>query len=855
MNRILKTTIFIAVTLFGVSVAGAQDLQSQRGESQSVDKVPGEVLDHDGLMLNPIPQHVERMFEEVDITRGFALRGKAKGYAEELGFLKIDKRGLPINIVCSERAADKLDMEEIVGTYMLKVSKAGVTITAADDTGVFYAIQTLRQIIESEDAHDGGVREVTVYDYPNLKYRGVVEGFYGEPWSHETRLSLIDFYGRYKMNYYIYGPKDDPYHSCPNWRLPYPDDEAKNIHELVEACRRNRVNFVWAIHPGADIKWNEEDYNNLLSKFESMYELGVRAFAIHFDDISGEGANPLKQTELLNRLNEEFVAAKRDVASLIVCPTDYTRLWANPTERGSLVRYGETLHPSIDVFWTGDAVCSNMTTSTMEWVNSRIQRPALFWWNFPVTDYARHIVMQGPVYGLSADIDDDYARGIVTNPMEHGEASKLAMFSVADYAWNVEKYNPMDSWYRAFSAVAPEVKEAYQLFAIHSCDTETGYRRLESWLTETFRMNEYTPELAAKLMEEFKAIEEVPHAMLNCNNKALLGELAPWLYEFGKLGTRCRKALEMLINYHSAPYNKFAGFWDAYIANKMSKADEDSYLAHCCGTMKLQPFYENVMDDMAAAYYFSLTGELASTLNACGTYRSIYSTQSKAMFDNEPETYYHSGVAQRTDHWVGVDMQCVRSVSAVNVIQGRNSVDDVDYFDHAILEYSLDGETWMALGEPMVGVYDVMWRGEAVDARYVRLRKLESSKTNWLAVRSFEINPVPTSEYHIDGNPFTSLPVGVGATIDVPAEATHCHLLLGKLMVELAPYYRLLDEAGNVVGEGLITSSDWLLTTDGKVARIEISGVECIYEAIFKREVIQNQDGLNVASHGNLAQR
>ena len=69
-------SIFIAVTLFGVSVAGAQDLQSQRGESQSVDKVPGEVLDHDGLMLNPIPQHVERMFEEVDITRGFALRGK-----------------------------------------------------------------------------------------------------------------------------------------------------------------------------------------------------------------------------------------------------------------------------------------------------------------------------------------------------------------------------------------------------------------------------------------------------------------------------------------------------------------------------------------------------------------------------------------------------------------------------------------------------------------------------------------------------------------------------------------------------------------------------------------------------------
>lgn len=149
------------------------------------------------------------------------------------------------------------------------------------------------------------------------------------------RLSLIDFYGRNKMNCYLYGPKDDPYHSCPNWRLPYPEQEARQIRELVEACNRNRVDFVWAIHPGQDIKWNEEDYNNLVRKFEMMYDLGVRSFAIFFDDISGEGTNPVKQTELLNRLNEEFVRAKGDVAPLTVCPTDYSRLWPTPRRRAA----------------------------------------------------------------------------------------------------------------------------------------------------------------------------------------------------------------------------------------------------------------------------------------------------------------------------------------------------------------------------------------------------------------------------------------------------------------------------------------------------------------------------------------
>ena len=159
-----------------------------------------------------------------------------------------------------------------------------------DERGAFYGLQTLRQIVNSEMAK-GQMPYTTCNDYPDLPNRGVVEGFYGEPWSHQVRLSLIDYYGKNKMNTYLYGPKDDPYHSCPNWRLPYPEKEAKNISELVQACRRNRVDFVWAIHPGQDIKWNEEDYQNLVHKLDLMYDLGVRSFAIFFDDISGEGAN------------------------------------------------------------------------------------------------------------------------------------------------------------------------------------------------------------------------------------------------------------------------------------------------------------------------------------------------------------------------------------------------------------------------------------------------------------------------------------------------------------------------------------------------------------------------------------
>ncbi|MBR2015033.1 MAG: beta-N-acetylglucosaminidase domain-containing protein [Alistipes sp.] len=836
MKRLRNILLVVAVLTAAAATATAQDLSSQRGESQSLGELLGARLDHGGMPINPTPQRMTRLDGAVDVSAGVALRGKAKHFAEEIDFVAHNAQGTVLYIDYGAKVAQRNSVEPRSGAYALLISKSSIAIAAYDEVGAFYGVQTLRQIAESSVAGDGKLPAVEIYDYPDLQYRGVVEGFYGTPWSHEVRMSLIDLYGRYKMNYYIYGPKDDPYHSSPYWREPYPEKEASDIRELVEACKRNRVNFVWAIHPGQDIQWNEEDYNNLLRKFEDMYALGVRAFAIHFDDISGIGANPLKQTELMNRLNDEFVATKGDVASLIVCPTDYTRLWANPTERGSLVRYGETLHASVDVFWTGDAVCSDLTERTMEWVNSRIKRPALYWWNYPVTDYARHIIMQGPVYGLATTMTADKVRGVVSNPMEHGEASKLALYSVADYTWNTEAYNPIDSWERAIESLAPEVKTAYRIFAIHSCDTETGYRRYESWETETFDIEEYTPELSAALMEELKRIEAVPAQMEQMHNKALLEELRPWLVEFGKLGTRCRKALELLDRYHSTTSNqRWSGFWEAYVDNLMSEEDVAAFDAHRVGTMKLHPFYERVMDGLAALYYESLTGCKSSTLAPFGNYNSLLAPQAKYMFDNDPETYYHSGQGQRTDDFVGADMGIVREVREVRIIQGRNSVDDVDYFDHAILEYSADGETWTALTEPMVGVYDVEWSGEPFMARYVRLRKLESEKTNWLAIRSFEINPVTADRFAEDENPFTMRAVEGDVRFDVKADAATCTLLLGD--IAKSAYCRVVNAAGEVVYEQDILSPYVTFSLRGTDAvALELSGVQSIYEVVYLNE-------------------
>ena len=711
------------------------DLSSQRLEAQTIAKVPGHKVDHKGMVLNPVPHKIDIDADKsLDPSAGFRIKDRQGAFADDLSFLRQDKKGILLSIDFGARAAEKAGVKNTEGAYCLSIDEKGVRITGHDERGAFYALQTLRQVLES-----GRLPYMTVFDWPDLKYRGVVEGFYGTPWSHEVRLSLIDFYGANKMNTYIYGPKDDPYHSCPDWRLPYPEDEAENISELVRACGKNRVDFVWAIHPGQDIKWNEEDYRNLLNKFNMMYDLGVRAFAIFFDDISGDGTNPTRQAELLNRLNAEFVKEKGDVRPLIVCPTDYSRLWANPGENGNLAIYGKTLDPSIEVFWTGDYVCSDLTRETMEWVNSRIRRPAFYWWNFPVTDYARHIVMQGPAYGLDTTLTSGDLCGIVSNPMEYGEASKIALYGVADYSWNTGAYNALDNWERGLAHIVPGAAEAYRTFAIHSCDTETGYRRDESWETETFLVDNYTREQYDALLAEFRKIKEVPAQMeAGCTDRLLLEELRPWLVEFGRLGERGEKALGLI---RLLEEGKTEEFWTEYTSNLMTADRLASYNAHKCGTFKLQPFYENAMDDLGIMFYEKLSGEKSSVVRGIGSFNNSFSTQTKLMFDNDSTTYYTSGTAQSKGSWIGVDLCSAVPVEEIFILQGRNSTDDVDYFDHAALQYSADGKTWHTLIDDMQKQYVIKWEGEPVQARFVRLLRLDSPKQNWASVRTFEVNP------------------------------------------------------------------------------------------------------------------
>jgi hyaluronoglucosaminidase len=62
--------------------------------------------------------------------------------------------------------------------------------------------------------------EFELVDGPDFAVRGVVEGFYGKPWTHAQKLKGIEYFADYNMNTYFLAPKDDPLQRF-NWRSPF----------------------------------------------------------------------------------------------------------------------------------------------------------------------------------------------------------------------------------------------------------------------------------------------------------------------------------------------------------------------------------------------------------------------------------------------------------------------------------------------------------------------------------------------------------------------------------------------------------------------------------------------------------
>ncbi len=465
------------------------------------------------------------------------------------------------------------------GGYVLasgrKDGRTLLALSGTGRTGTFYAAQTLRQLVTRT------VPVVTVRDWPTAALRGVIEGFYGTPWSHTERLNQLDFYGRTKQNVYVYSPKDDPYLRA-QWREEYPPAELARIEELVDRAAANHVRFTYALSPGLSVCYSSDaDIKALTRKFDSLYAIGVRSFAIPLDDISytkwncaadekefgtGGGAAGAAQAHLLNEVWKDFSAGHLGLRPLEMVPTEYSDLADSPYKKA----LREKLDKSVVVEWTGVGVIApTITAGQVMKAREVYGHPILVWDNYPVNDYVTSRLLLGPYTGREPGVAKA-ATGVTANPMVQGEASRLALFTSAAYLWNPDAYDPRAAFLASVRDLAgPDAAKWLRIFAENNYSSQLDATESPtlSALIAAFRKayDEDTglDRAAAALRSYFGDMAATPGALrTRLDNPGFLQETSAWLDKLGRYGTAGQTAVDLLLAGKRGDSDAVTTYWN-----------------------------------------------------------------------------------------------------------------------------------------------------------------------------------------------------------------------------------------------------------------------------------------------------
>ena len=468
--------------------------------------------------------------------------------------------------------------------HAISVSEHGITILGEHTNAVFFGLATLEQILEQQ--HDGALGYTLIYDRADQQNRGLVEGYYGYPYSVEVKKDLMRYMMRYKMNTYMYGAKSDPYHSQ-MWKDAYPTSisaqQEKNgwltqkmVEDIAKVSEETKVNFIWAIHPGNEFLGSSTVISDIMSKFEKMHSLGVRHFGVFVDDVSipSSDADMKKNADRLMSLqkaiedkwNTDEAAPEDTVRPLHFVPQIYCNSFASSVDQRQRFMTALSKVPSyITVYSTGQGVWSVPNNDHTATIVNEFGRPMAWWWNYPCNDNADGQLYPMDMYSNFVDMPAvgdgerlpstlNNCQGIIANPMQQGELAKTSLFSIADYAWNNAGFNNNNSWEASFKSLIAneEIREAY-----HDITYYLRWNEPESMKT---LINNYKSSLEKGAPNATKLLDAIVKIKTDCekviqlkdseiqSDRLLYTDIAPWLHTLHTYSQVVEKMITVLGN-------------------------------------------------------------------------------------------------------------------------------------------------------------------------------------------------------------------------------------------------------------------------------------------------------------------
>lgn len=657
---------------------------------------------------------------------------------------------------------------EKFGANFVASNNGEIVVLGRDTDAAFYGITSLKHIFNQMNGST--IRNFTIKDYADTNIRGFIEGYYGIPWSNKDRMSLMKFGGDFKMTSYIFAPKDDPYHK-EKWREEYPAKELAEITEMVKVGNEAKCRFVWTAHPfmgGFNANNADAEIQALLKKFEQLYKAGVRQFGVLGDDVG-----QLNKDIVVKMMQEvsKWAKAKGDVYDTVFCPAGYNHSWQG--DYSELNKYDKEFPEDIKIFWTGEAVCQPVEQKTLNHFRKHnlngqaTRRSPLFWLNWPVNDINGARLMMGKGSLLHTDINVNDLTGVVTNPMQEAEASKVAIFAVADYAWNVKAFDDDKSWKDSFKYVDAQASEALHTLAKHMSNPQPNghglvlaeseelqplINKINQQLTAGKLVDADAKQMIAEMQTIIDACKEFHAQSKNANLKKELKPFTGSLADLAKVIQEYVKA-EMAVEAKDmfTAFNHYNTGYSALISSQKHerKMLNGSSMVSPGSThliplaKKLQTKLSGPVNDYATGGVGSQQVEMTATSNITNWYQGSLDN----IIDGNDETHAWTSQYEEKGQYYQVQFNKPVTVYGIHIINGTKDKRQ-ETFGKAQLKYQVKGsDEWKPVNSDIYSNY-----AEFVDVSQIELENVvavryecteKGSQNKWTAMREFKVSTMP----------------------------------------------------------------------------------------------------------------
>ena len=725
-------SILIALALFAAAVAGGCT-NGNGGKDPVADPT---VVPQEGTTVIPSDEQWAAVAGALTPKpKSITLKGGSVAVGEETDVTQLPY--LNVYETLLEKAEISIDGAMGPEAYKVEVDEGGVKIAAGSDDGVYYALKTLTQL-----SRVGRLPKTSIEDEPTVPLRGVIEGFYGQAWTHQFRLNLFTFMGKYKLNTYIYAPKDDAKHRS-RWRATYSGEELKKMQELADTAKANHVKFVYALSPGLDIKLGsgyEKDLDSLFKKCEQLYELGVRYFAILLDDIESRDAEG--HAKLLNDFQTGFIETHEGCGDLIaISPEFCTGMLTSYTNK-----FAPLLNDKIIMMWTGSGVIpAKILSGDMRSISKKYGSNVLVWWNYPVNDTMADNLFLGPCENVSPKIQSDIS-GFVSNPMNQGYASMLPLITISDFLWDPDGYDSEAALVNAAAALMPKCAAALLTFAdLCRASIINGSKSTFSLAEAVDRYNKGEADLKAleELIAAMDKLREDLEKLKNDGDPTFVDDARRWIDKALSYAAQAKVLFEVeaealrvgVDNISEEASLKF--YADFKTARDLAKGN-----SAIVSPDVLAPLSANALGRLNRLLKYKGEAERADAvaISDCAAYEDYVLDN---INDGDESTYFwtQGTLAVASGNrvgYIGLDLGFVTDIENVYITTGFGGKDALT---NMIVEYSEDGNNWTTLASGKLGE-EVILKPEGVRARYVRLRNGDPSSPYWVIIRSFEVNSI-----------------------------------------------------------------------------------------------------------------